>query len=116
MAAAISLIVGAGIVHGAWTDRWGTSPTLAARYEAVPMVIGDRKGVPMELGAAERKMAGAEAWLSHVYTDPARGVSTSVMLIGGRPGEISTRTPEVCYAGAGYDLGNPWAYDRRYGP
>ena len=29
---------------------------------------------------------------------------------------MSTHTPEVCYTGAGYDLGAPSAYERRYGP
>lgn len=117
--AAVSLILGAGIVHGAWTHRWGASPALAAmaaRYESVPMAIGDWKGVSSELGAAERKMAGAEAWLSRVYTNRTTGVSVSVLLLGGLPGKISTHTPEVCYVGAGYELADPSTYDRPYGP
>ena len=30
ISAAVILIVGAGLVHGAWTNRWGPSPALAA--------------------------------------------------------------------------------------
>ncbi len=46
ISAALVLIVGAGLVHGAWTNRWGPSPALtalAARFESVPQVIGDWK-------------------------------------------------------------------------
>jgi Protein of unknown function (DUF3485) len=117
--AAAALIVGAGFVHGTWTNRWRPSPAmaaLAARFESVPMAIGDWTATPFEIGPQERKMAGAEACLARVYTNPGRGVTVSVMLVGGLPGKISTHTPEICYAGAGYDLGTPLAYDRRYGP
>jgi Protein of unknown function (DUF3485) len=115
---AAALIVGAGYVHGAWTGRWGRSPemaALAARFASVPMSIGDWSATPFELGADERKMAGAEAWLCRVYTNPRRGVSVSVLLLGGLPGKMSTHTPEICYAGAGYDLGTPAAYNRPHG-
>ncbi len=42
--AALALIVGAGLLHGAWTNRWRTAPALAelaARLESVPAVLGD---------------------------------------------------------------------------
>ncbi len=52
-------------------------------------------------------MAGAVACLARVYTNPSRGVSVSVLLLGGLPGKISTHTPDVCYRGAGYTLDSP---------
>ena len=67
ISAAVVLIVGAGLVHGAWTNRWGPSPALAAlasRFESVPMVIGDWKGTAFELPPRERAMAGAVACLA----------------------------------------------------
>jgi len=106
ISAAVVMIVGAGLVHGAWTNRWGPSPELTAlgkRFETVPMVIGDWKGAPFEVPADERAMAGATACLSRVYTNPSRGISVSVLLLGGLPGKISTHTPEACYQGAGFD-------------
>lgn len=118
-AAIAAVIIGTGLVHGAWTNRWGPSPqmaALAARFESVPMTIGDWTATPSEFGVRERKMAGAEACLAREYTNPGRGVTVSVLLVGGLPGKISTHTPEVCYTAAGYDLGTPAAYDRRYGP
>ena len=63
------------------------------------MVIGDWKATAFELGPDERAMAGAVACLSRVYTNPGRGLSVSVLLLGGLPGKISTHTPDVCYTG-----------------
>src|SRR5271157_685753 len=40
--AALALIVGSGLVHGAWANRWRTAPALAdlaARLESVPTVL-----------------------------------------------------------------------------
>ena len=61
-------------------------------------------------------MAGAEAWLIRNYSNPSRGVSVSVMLLGGLPGKISTHTPDVCYTGAGYTLNSASAFEHRDGP
>jgi Protein of unknown function (DUF3485) len=116
--AVAALLLGVGLVHGAWTNRWRPSPVmaaLAARFESVPMAIGDWTATPYEIGPRERKLAGAEACLARVYTNPGRGVTVSVLLVGGLPGKISTHTPELCYTASGYDLGTPSAYDRRYG-
>jgi hypothetical protein len=117
--AAAVLIVGAGLVHGSWTDRWRTSPALAAlaaRFETVPMVIGDWKGTSFELPAEERAMAGAVACLGREYSNPSRGAKVSVLFLGGLPGKISTHTPDVCYRGGGYVLDSPTSFQRRYGP
>jgi uncharacterized protein DUF3485 len=115
--AAAILIVGAGIVHGAWTGRWGPSAELAelaARYDSVPTTIGDWRATPFELGDRERRMAGAAACLARVYTNAARGVSVSVLLLGGLPGNITTHTPDICYGSSGFELTTPEAF--RYAP
>jgi hypothetical protein len=52
--AAVALIVGAGLIQGKWTNRWGVPPELAAlaqRVDAVPLVIGDWKGEAFEMHA-----------------------------------------------------------------
>jgi hypothetical protein len=117
--AAVALIVGAGLVHGKWTGRWGPPPELAAlarQVDAVPLVIGDWKGEAFEMPAADRALAGAVACLSRRYTNAGRGVSVTVLLLGGLPGKISTHTPDVCYPGAGYSLETPTRFDYPYGP
>jgi hypothetical protein len=118
ISAAVFMIVGAGLVQGSWTNRWGSSPKLgelASRLESVPMLIGDWKGTSYEMPAADRAMAGAVACLSRRYTNPNRGVTVSVLLLGGLPGKICTHTPEVCYPGAGYSLESPFLFSRIYG-
>jgi Protein of unknown function (DUF3485) len=117
ISAALILIVCAGLVHGAWTNRWGSSPALAAlasRIDSIPMVIGDWKATARELTPDERAMTGAVGSFSRVYTNTGRGLSVSVLLLGGLPGKISTHTPDVCYTGAGFILGSSSLYDYRY--
>jgi hypothetical protein len=85
--AAAALIVGAGFVHGAWSGRWASDAALAAlaaRVDSVPMTIGDGKATALEPGPRERTMAGAEACLSRTYTQAARGISISVLLLAKR--------------------------------
>lgn len=89
---------------------------LASRFDSVPMTIGEWTGTSFEMGAHVRKMAGAEAYLSRVYTNAARGVSVSVLLIGGLPGDIATHTPDACYPGAGYELSTPEPFKYRSSP
>jgi hypothetical protein len=116
--AASALIVGAGLAHGTWTHRWSVSPALAAlaaRYESIPTTIGEWTSAPYELGARERAIAGAEACLGRVYTNSRRGVSVSVLLVGGHPAKIASHTPDICYRGAGYELSAPRAFDRPAG-
>ena len=63
------------------------------------MVIGDWEGTAFELPAKERAMAGAVACVARKYSNPGRGVTVSVLLLGGLPGDISNHTPDVCYPG-----------------
>jgi hypothetical protein len=105
--AAVFLIVASGLVSGRWTNRWGPSPAvsvLASRFDSVPLVIGDWRGVALETAASERASAGADTCLNRIYTNSRKGASVSVLLLGGLPGKISTHTPEACYPGSGVVL------------
>ena len=102
--AALVMIIGTGLVHGAWTNRWRTAPALAAlagRLDSLPKEIGEWTSVSRELPAREQTMAGAVGYISRVYTNPGKGLSISVLLLSGLPGDISTHTPDACYPGAG---------------
>jgi Protein of unknown function (DUF3485) len=116
--AALALIVGSGIVHGDWTNRWRTSPALAelaCRLESVPTVLGDWTATSEAIPPKQLAMAGAVGQISRVYTDPTKGLTVSVLLLCGLPGNVSTHTPDVCYPGAGYLLGNSDRFVHRYG-
>jgi hypothetical protein len=115
---AVLLIVGAGFVHGAWTNRWRPSPelaVLAARFDSIPMVIDDWQGTAIDVPPKERAVAGAVACVSRKYSNPVRGVSVTVVLLGGLPGDISNHAPDICYPGAGYTLNATSPFDYRYG-
>jgi hypothetical protein len=117
--AAVALIVTAGLVHGAWTNRWGASPALlelAGRLQTLPKVLGDWTSVDREIGPAELAMTGAVGHISRRYTNRAKGVSLDVLLLTGLPGNIASHTPDACYPGAGYALGEPEGFTCKYGP
>jgi hypothetical protein len=116
--AAVTLIIGAGLVHGAWTNRWRPSQALvarAARLDSVPMVIGAWTGEPYAMSQRTLVAAGAVNHLARRYTNAGRGITMSVLLLCGLPGDISTHTPEACYPGAGYTLGDITVSTRSYG-
>ena len=115
---AAAIVIGVGLVHGNWTNRWRPAPALAAlaaRLESVPMKIGDWTATPYQVPPRELAMAGAVGSLSRRYTNSSRGVTVSVVLLSGLPGKICTHTPGVCYPGDGFTLGSPAVFSRRYG-
>ena len=116
--AALVLIIGTGLVHGAWTNRWRIAPAiaeLAGRLDTLPKQIGEWTSVSRELPADEVTMTGAAGYISRVYSNPGKGLSVSVLLLTGLPGDITTHTPDACYPGAGFALGAMDPYSFKYG-
>jgi hypothetical protein len=115
---AVCLIVGAGLVDGLWTNRWGVTGAaveMGARMERVPMVISDWRGTGVELPALDRQVAGADACLARRYSNLSRGLTVWVVLLAGLPGKITTHTPDVCFPSTGYTLGSAVPFPYRYG-
>jgi Protein of unknown function (DUF3485) len=115
---AMVLIIGVGLVHGSWTNRWRMAPgfaELAAHLESVPMAMGDWVATRREMSPRELAATGAAGCLSRIYTNPKTGVAISVLLLCGLPGDVTVHTPEACYPGAGYTLEIPTNHIRRYG-
>ena len=119
IAVALVLIIGTGLVHGTWTNRWRLSPgltELAARLNTVPEVLGDWKATSRrELPPRELAMTGAVGYISRTYTNPSKALAVSVLLLSGLPGTITTHTPDACYPGVGYTLGNAEKFELKYG-
>jgi len=95
--AALALIVGSGLVHGAWTNRWRTAPALAdlaARLESVPTVLGDWTATSRAIPPRELAMAGAVGHISRVYypgteeahTNPTRQRGECLRALAGASG------------------------------
>jgi hypothetical protein len=113
------MIAATGWVHGGWTNRWRPAPELAklaSRLQTLPETIGDWKlEQAKEIPPRELAMAGAVGYISRVYSNANKSQSVSVMVLTGLPGDIATHTPDICYPGAGFVLGNPEHYSRTYG-
>lgn len=100
---AVAAIVGAGVVHGLWTDRWGPGRELPSdldRLEQVPLVLPDWQGEPIP---GRRPSVEALLYLYRRYTNLA-GDTVTVVLVGGRPGPIAIHDPQTCYGASGYKV------------
>ena len=109
MLAACSILVFAAVAHGWRTDRWGASGDLAAAaaaLEGVPMKIGAWEAATVELSAEQVKAARLAGVTARKYTHRYTGSEITVIIACGRPGPIAVHTPDVCYQGAGYVMGN----------
>ena len=103
ISAAALLIVGAGLVDGAWNNRWRLSPELAALTAEIRLSPHGRRrlaGTMFEL-SARTCYGGRAACFARKYSNLVKGVTVSVLLLGGLPGDISNHEPTICYPGAG---------------
>lgn len=107
--AALAIIVPTAIVQGRWSGRWSTSEAFDVRLAAmrkIPMKIGQWTGKNIEPEARTWERAGVAGGLMRRYEAPDGSVVT-MMIVCGLPGPTSVHTPEVCYAGAGYEPATP---------
>lgn len=104
---ALMILIGAGLVHGLWAERWQTSRALeeaAARVNEVPLRFGDWVGKDVPGDPAHFEQAGAQAHWMRIYTHSRTRASFLVILMCGRAGRMAVHTPEVCYQGAGFEM------------
>lgn len=109
----IPLIVGFVVVaaaaadHGWRTDRWGKPADVAeaaARLDLLPKKIGDWESEEVPLDARQMQAAEVAGYVSRNYKNRRTGVLVQLLIICGRPGPVAVHTPDICYAGAGYEL------------
>jgi hypothetical protein len=106
----LAVLLGAGIVHGLWTERWRPSDELveaAARLQDLPNAVGAWKGEVYEQDPEEMKLSGAVGQWSRTFTDPTTGDRVLVVLLCGRPAHMVVHRPEHCYRSVGYDPDSP---------
>jgi hypothetical protein len=104
------LLIGAGIVHGLRSDRWGRSEVVqeaAARLKRIPTEIRDWTSEEVSIDTRQLQIADLVGHLCRRYTHQPTGISYLVLIVSGRPGAIGAHTPDVCYQGAGYRLKAP---------
>jgi len=103
--AALSLLVGYGLVEGFWTNRWVPSKAVesaAARLNDVPMTIGEWKATASDLPPRETEAGQIAGYLYRNYVNRRTRAALSVLVVCGQPGPICVHSPEVCYPSAGY--------------
>src|SRR4051812_30794034 len=101
---AASVLIGAGLVHGFWTNRWvedHASKQAADLLETLPMSIGEWDGTRIDVPPGP----GIAGSMQCSYANRRLGVTVNIALVTGQPGPVATHTPEVCYGASGYSVG-----------
>jgi hypothetical protein len=108
IASACVVLIASGVVHGVWTDRWSELEDLGdavAKLEQLPNTIGAWQGSEVEMEKDPR--TGLAGMIARRYVHSATGKGVTLFLACGRSGPVCTHTPEVCYAGSGYEVEAP---------
>jgi Protein of unknown function (DUF3485) len=109
---ALTVVIGTGVVHGFWTDRWGVGEKIQRAVDSldeVPRQLGDWEGT--ELKTTGRELQDVPGQLSIQYVNRKTGDAIRLDLICGRAGPVSIHTPDVCYAASGFRVGKRIDYE-----
>ncbi len=99
---AVALLLGTGIAYGLRNNRWYTSTEIAQmsqRLPAIPLVIGDWVGTDDDnprMTQRLKKRGTIAEMVSRVYRNTKTGEVITLLVATGRPGPISTHTPQTC--------------------
>lgn len=104
--AAVALLLTSGVVYHLLAGDTEQLDVAAARVAEVPKVIGDWRGEDETPDATAFAQTGAKAYWMRQYVNEKTKASVLVILMCGRAGKMAVHTPEVCYSGAGYQLGD----------
>jgi hypothetical protein len=99
------LVASLGVVHGVYTDRWGPSGQLEQALAGLPRIpsrIDKWGGEDLPFDLQELSRAGIRGGVFRRYTNQDTREEISFLVVCGRGGPISVHTPDICYAGAGY--------------
>ena len=113
LAAAVVLVAAVTVLQGMWTDRWGKRDVGAAlkRDAAIlervfPERFGDwefEKEIQSDPKELER--AGAVGHISRLYRNVRTKGRVSAFVVCATPHDASGHTPDRCYPGAGFEIG-----------
>lgn len=103
--AVLALLVVSGAVSGVWKHRWASAGLAANATKVVqlPAAAGEWEGRDKPVNPREVEAAQAAAIGQRVYVNRRTGQVATVMMVFGRAGPVSVHTPDVCYAGNGFD-------------
>ena len=108
IASACAVLIASGVVHGVWTDRWSDQGDLAEsarRLEQLPITVGAWHGSPVEMDKDSN--SGLAGMVARRYVHATNGKAVTILLACGRARAVCIHTPEVCYAGSGFEVEKP---------
>src|SRR5262249_8483726 len=103
----LAVVLGAGALHGVWTERWHTTTDLeaaVARLDARPDEVAEWRGQPFQIDERVLRQAGAEGHWLRRFSHTKTGATVTIVLLCGRTGQMAVHRPEDCYRGAGYEI------------
>jgi hypothetical protein len=111
--AAVVLVVGTTYLHGRMTERWsGRNVAVelqrsAERLESCfPKRFGDWEAAKeLEFDPRELERAGAVGHISRAFDNKRSKARVSVFVVCATPHDASGHTPDRCYPGAGFEIG-----------
>jgi Flp pilus assembly pilin Flp len=110
---ALAIIGGSTLIHGRMTERWGGKDVSAELASAArrledgfPDELGDWK-LDQVLTMEERllKKAGAVGHVWRSYKREGSGAVVSTFVVCATPHDASGHTPDRCFPGAGFEIG-----------
>jgi hypothetical protein len=103
----LGLLVGGGVVHGVWTDRWQPSEAVAEaarRLAGLPDAVEGWQSEDLPQDPDELQAAGAAGCWSRTFAEAATGEKVLVILLAGQARRLVVHRPEHCYRSAGYEM------------
>jgi hypothetical protein len=113
LAAAVALVAAVTVLQGLWTDRWGNrdvSGALKRDAAILERVFPERFGdweFEQELASDPKELerAGAVGHIARQYRNVRTKSRVSVFIVCATPHDASGHTPDRCYPGAGFEVG-----------
>lgn len=112
LGAAVMLVVGVTVVQGMLTERW--APASRAELEQASQLLEDRfpdrfgeweAEQELESDPKELERAGAVGHVSRLYRNTRSKARVSAFVVSALPHDASGHTPDRCYPGAGFQVG-----------
>lgn len=104
---ALAILIGTGLVHALWTDRWDTPvdrKTAATRFAQFPAKLGDWEGALTEVSQEQYPEAVYGTGVTVRYVNSVDANAITVYLAFGRPGPLTIHTPALCFDGGGFQM------------
>jgi len=113
LAGAVALVVGVTVAQGVLTERWNDKTVTKDLQEAATLL---EERFPKSFGSwelereleadpKELERAGAVGHISRLYRNTRTKARVSAFVVCARPHDASGHTPDRCYPGAGFEIG-----------